>query len=59
MLSLGALQSRNIDAMMVFNERKEDGDFSIISAPYFLSKDIEILKVDEDIDTICDVLYNL
>ncbi len=59
MLSLGALQSRNIDAMMVFNQREQDGDFTIISAPYFLSKDIEILKVDEDIDTICDVLYNL
>ncbi|PHQ55677.1 MAG: dethiobiotin synthase [Sulfurimonas sp.] len=59
MLSLGALQSRNIDAMMVFNEREQDSDFTIISAPYFLSKDIEILKVDEDIDTICDVLYNL
>jgi dethiobiotin synthetase len=59
MLSLGALQSRNIDAMMVFNERKEDEGFDIISKPYFLSKDIEVLKVDEDIDTICDVLYNL
>ncbi|MDF1882870.1 dethiobiotin synthase [Sulfurimonas sp. SAG-AH-194-C21] len=59
MLSLGALQSRNIDAMMVFNQRTEDGDFSTISQPYFVSKDIEILKVDEDIDTICDVLYNL
>lgn len=59
MLSLGALQSRNIDAMMVFNQRVEDGDFATISEPYFKSKDIEILKVDEDIDTICDVLYNL
>ncbi|MDF1878497.1 dethiobiotin synthase [Sulfurimonas sp. SAG-AH-194-C20] len=59
MLSLGALQSRNIDAMMVFNQREEDGDFTTISQPYFSSKDIEILKVDDDIDTICDVLYNL
>ena len=59
MLSLGELQSRNIDAMMVFNCREEDGDFDTISKPYFLSKDMEILKVDENIDTICDVLYNL
>ncbi len=59
MLSLGALQSRNIDAMMVFNQREKDGDFETISQPYFISKDIEILKVDKDIDTICDVLYNL
>ena len=59
MLSLGALQSRNIDAMMVFNCRENSDDFEIISKPYFLSKDMEVLKVDEDIDTICDVLYNL
>ena len=58
MLSLGALQSRNIDAMMVFNPRDESDDFDTLSKPYFLSKDIEILKVDENIDTICDVLYN-
>lgn len=58
MLSLGALQSRNIDAMMVFNSREKSDDFDTISKPYFLSKDIEILKVDENIDTICDVLYN-
>ena len=59
LLSLQALQSRNIDAMMVFNCREEDKDFSTISEPFFLNNDIEVLKLSQDIDTICDVLYNL
>jgi len=59
LLSLQALQSRNIDAMMVFNCREEDKDFSTVSEPFFLNKDIEVLKLSQDIDTICDVLYNL
>jgi dethiobiotin synthetase len=58
LLSLQALQSRNIDAAMAFNCRKTDSDFSVVSEPFFLHNDIEVLKVDDDIDTICDVLYN-
>jgi len=58
LLSLQALQSRNIDAAMAFNCREEDSDFGVISEPFFLQNDIEVLKVDRDIDTICDVLYN-
>ena len=58
LLSLQALQSRNIDAVMAFNCREEDSDFSEISEPFFLHNDIEVLKVSEDIDTLCDVLYN-
>jgi len=58
LLSLQALQSRNIDAAMAFNCREENSDFSMISEPFFLHNDIEVLKVDDDIDTICDVLYN-
>ncbi len=58
LLSLQSLQSRNIDAAMAFNCREEDSDFAQISEPFFLHNDIEVLKVDEDIDTICDVLYN-
>ena len=59
LLSLQALQKRNIDAMMVFNCREEDSDFSTLSEPFFINNDIEVLKLHEDIDTICDVLYNL
>jgi len=59
LLSLQALQSRNIDAVMVFNCREnEEEDFSILSEPFFLHNDIEVLKVSKDIDTLCDVLYN-
>ena len=59
LLSLQALQKRNIDAMMVFNCREEDRDFSTLSEPFFVNRDIEVLKLHEDIDTLCDVLYNL
>jgi len=59
LLSLQPLQNRNIDAIMVFNCREEDKDFSTISEPFFLNNDIEVLKLSQDIDTICDVLYNL
>jgi len=58
LLSLQALQNRNIDAAMVFNCREEDSDFTQISEPFFLHNDIEVLKVQRDIDTLCDVLYN-
>jgi dethiobiotin synthetase len=58
LLSLQSLQRRNIDAAMVFNCREEDTDFSIISEPFFINNDIEVLKLQKDIDTICDVLYN-
>lgn len=59
LLSLEALQYRNINAMIVFNCREEDSDFKTISEPYFINNDIEVFKTADDIDTICDVLYNL
>ncbi len=59
LLSLKALQNRNIDAVMAFNCREENNDFAIHSEPFFIHKNIEVLKVQEEIETICDVLYNL
>ena len=59
LLSLKVLQSRNIDAVMAFNCREEDVDFAQVSEPYFLHNNFDVLKVNEDIETICDVLYNL
>jgi dethiobiotin synthetase len=59
LLSLQALQYRNIDAVMVFNCREEDASFKTISEPFFIHNEIEVLKTADDIDTICDVLYNL
>ena len=58
LLSLQPLQNRNIDAVLAFNCREEDTDFSVVSEPFFLHNDIEVLKLSDDIDTICDVLYN-
>jgi len=59
LLSLQLLQNRNIDAMLVFNCRDEDKDFEVVSKPFFVTNDIEVLKTSDNIDTICDVMYNL
>jgi len=59
MLSLGLLQNRGIDAMLLFNCRDKDKDFAMLSEPYFINHDINVLKTSDNIDTVCDVLYNL
>jgi len=59
LLSLKVLQNRNINAVMAFNCREDDTDFSRVSEPYFLNNNFNVLKVSDDIDTISDVLYNL
>jgi len=59
LLSKKVLQDENISHAVVFNCKKSDDDFEAISMPYFIDSGYKILKVDENIDTICDVLYNL
>ncbi|MEA3370654.1 MAG: dethiobiotin synthase [Campylobacterota bacterium] len=59
LLSSKALQSRGIKHVTAFNCREEYSSFKEISEPYFLNTNQKVLKVDDDIDTICDVLYNL
>jgi dethiobiotin synthetase len=59
LLSIKALEDANIEYMTIFNCRENDESFEIVSEPYFLKSDFEVLKVSQDIDTICDVLYNL
>ncbi len=59
LLSKKALQDRKIPHIVAFNCRKNDDSFSIVSEPYFLKTNQKVLKVSKDIDTICDVLYNL
>ena len=59
LLSLNVLQNRKIDAVIAFNCREEDKNFSTVSEPYFLNNNFDVLKVSDDIDTLCDVLYNL
>ena len=58
LLSSKALLDKKIPHAIAFNCKNEDNDFAEISAPYFDKIGFEILKVDKDIDTICDVLYN-
>nr|CAI78768.1 dethiobiotin synthetase [uncultured Campylobacterota bacterium] len=59
LLSKKALSDRNIPHAIAFNCRENDSDFSRVSEPYFLQAGFEVLKVNENIDSICDVLYNL
>jgi len=59
LLSKEALQNRGIEHKVVFNCKKDDKDFKTISQPYFQRSGFEMFKLDEDIDTLCDVLYNL
>ena len=58
LLSLKCLESEGIKHFYAFNCRKEDSDFSFVSQPYFLKTGKKVLKVDEDIDTLCELLYN-
>ena len=59
LLSQKALHDRGIEFSTAFNCRSEDESFSVVSEPYFKHINESVLKVDGDIDTICDVLYNL
>jgi len=59
LLSSNALKDNGIKHMLAFNCRNNDENFSIVSEPYFVKIGKEVLKVNNDIDTICDVLYNL
>ena len=59
LLSLQALEQKNINSVLAFNCRENDVEFAKVSEPYFIKKRQDVLKVAHDIDTICDVLYNL
>jgi len=59
LLSQTALRERKIPHAVAFNCKSEDESFLTLSEPYFKQTGFEVLKVDENIDTLCDVLYNL
>ncbi len=59
LLSERALKERDIKYITAFNCRESDESFRDVSEPYFLNTREKVLKVGSDIDTICDVLYNL
>lgn len=59
LLSQRALSERDIEFSTAFNCRENDKSFEEVSKPYFSHIKQKILKVDDDIDTLCDVMYNL
>ncbi len=59
LLSKKVLQDEKIPHAIVFNCKEEDKSFKTVSEVYFKQSGFEVLKVSQDIDTICDVLYNL
>lgn len=58
LLSKKALDLQNIKNITAFN-CMNNNDFKKVSEPYFKNINFKVLKVDNDIDKICDVLYNL
>jgi len=59
LLSKKALEDAGIAHAVVFNCKESDSSFDQVSLPYFEAVDFPILKTSSDIDTLCDVLYNL
>jgi len=59
LLSKKVLEDKNLEHVVAFNCFKDDVSFAKVSEPYFKENDFEVLKVTDDIDKICDVLYNL
>lgn len=58
LLSSKALLDKKIPHAIAFNCKKIDDSFTVVSEPYFKKIGFEVLKVNENIDTLCDVLYN-
>lgn len=59
LLSQKALHDNQIKFATVFNCREDDRDFEVVSRPYFDYTAHKVMKTSSDIDTLCDVLYNL
>lgn len=59
LLSKKLLSDLNIPHLVAFNCREEDDSFKEVSQPYFDKTNFKVLKVSDEIDKICDVLYNL
>ena len=59
LLSKKLLEDLKIPHVIAFNCRENDTNFKIVSEPYFKDIGFKVLKVEQNIDTICDVLYNL
>ncbi len=59
LLSKKALKDKDIPHVVGFNCRQNDESFLHVSKPYFDKSGFEVLKVEDDIDTLSQLLYNL
>ncbi|HIP14426.1 MAG TPA: dethiobiotin synthase [Sulfurimonas autotrophica] len=59
LLSKKALEDKNIPHIVAFNCKNEAKSFLHVSQPYFDKSGFEVFKVDDDIDTLSQLLYNL
>jgi dethiobiotin synthetase len=59
LLSKKALENAEVPHTVVFNCRSSESNFDTVSKPYFEAIDFPLLKISSDIDTLCDLLYNL
>ena len=59
LLSSKAMSDMKISHAVAFNCKDGDESFKTVSEPYFKQTGYSVLKVSENIDTICDVMYNL
>lgn len=59
LLSKKALEDKNIPHIVAFNCKNEVKSFLHVSKPYFDKSGFEVFKVDDDIDTLSQLLYNL
>ncbi|HIP54499.1 MAG TPA: dethiobiotin synthase [Sulfurimonas autotrophica] len=59
LLSKKALEDKNIPHIVAFNCKNEVKSFLQVSKPYFDKSGFAVFKVDDDIDTLSQLLYNL
>lgn len=59
LLSIQTLKNKGFNPVFAFNCRENEIDFATISEPFFVNNKYDVLKVNSEIDTICDLLYNL
>ncbi|WP_457744309.1 dethiobiotin synthase [Sulfurimonas sp.] len=59
LLSQKALNDTGISYITAFNCKESDRSFASVSEPYLLKQQKNVLKVESDIDTISQLLYNL
>ncbi len=59
LLSKKALEALHVSHLVAFNCKESDTSFKARSLPYFEHTEEQVLKIQSDIDLICELLYNL